>query len=123
MRGDDGGVGAVRNTILVVVLKVLYTGHVVKTRTAAAWLAVALLAFLLPFLAMQVDLSRPARTVTLVALTLLPSLVAFRCLRFLATQEKQHTKPTPEMMFIFGLAITVPMTLTVVVLITLSNYN
>lgn len=100
-----------------------YPGHVVRTRAAAAWLAIALLVFLLPFLAISVDPSRPMRTVTLVALTFLPSLVAFRCLRFLAKQEQQHTTPTPEMSFIFGLAVTLPMVLTGVVLIMLSNYK
>ena len=100
-----------------------YDGHVVKTRTAASAIAILSFGLLLPFLAMRIDLSRPARALTLVTLTLLPLLAAFRCLRFLSQQERQHTTPTPEMTFIFGLAISLPLVFSAVVLITLSNYN
>ena len=100
-----------------------YDGHLVKTRTAAAGLAILSFGFLLPFLAMRIDLARPARTATLVTLTLFPLLSAYRCLRFLSQQERQHTTPTPEMRFIFGLAVSLPMAFAAVVLITLSNYK
>lgn len=100
-----------------------YDGHLVKTRTAAAGVAILSFGFLLPFLAMRIDLSRPARTVTLATLTLLPLLSAFRCLRFLSQQERQHTTPTPEMTFIFGLAVSLPLVFAGVVLIMLSTYN
>ena len=100
-----------------------YTGHFVKTRTAAAGLALIAFAILLPFLAMRVDRSRPWQTATLVILTLLPLAVAYRCLSFLARLEQQHDTPTPEMSFIFGLAVTLPMALSAVLLITLNHYE
>ena len=100
-----------------------YTGHFVKTRTAAAALAFIAFAILLPFLAMRLDLSRPWRTATLVILTLMPLAVAYRCLHFLAKLELQHETPTPEMSFIFGLAVSLPMALSAVLLITLNHYQ
>ena len=100
-----------------------YDGHLVKTRTAAAGIAIVSFGLLLPFLALRIDLSRPAHALTLVTLTLLPLLSAFRCLRFLSRQEPQHTAPTPEMTFIFGLAVSLPPVFAAVVLITLSSYN
>jgi len=95
----------------------------VKTRTAAAGVAILSFGFVLPFLAMRIDLSRPARTGTLVALTLLPLVSAFRCLRFLSQQERQHNTPTPEMTFILGLAVSLPIVFAAVVLIMLNNYK
>ena len=86
-----------------------YTGHVVKTRTAATGLALTAYASLLPFVAMRGNLSRPWQTGTLVILTLMPLMVAYRCLNFLAKLERQHDTPTPEMSFIFGLAVSLPM--------------
>ena len=100
-----------------------YAGHFVKTRTAAAALAFIAFVMLLPFLAMRVDLSRPWRTATLVLLTLMPLAVAYRCLHFLAKLEQQHDTPTPEMSFIFGLAVSLPMALSAVLLITLNHYE
>ena len=100
-----------------------YDGHLVKTRTAAAGIAILSYGSLLPFLAMRIDLSRPARAATLVVLTLLPLVSAFRCLRFLSQQERRHTTPTPEMTFIFGLAISLPVVFTAVLLIMLNNYK
>jgi len=100
-----------------------YAGHFIKTRTAATGLAVIAFAILLPFLAMRVDLSRPWPTATLVILTLMPLMVAYRCLHFLAKLEQQHDTPTPEMSFIFGLAVSLPMALSAVLLITLNHYE
>lgn len=54
-------------------------------------------------------------------LTLTPFLVSFRCLRFLAKQEAQHSSPTPEMLFIFGLAISVPLAIAAATLIVLNT--
>jgi hypothetical protein len=72
---------------------------------------------------MRVNLSRPWQTATLGILTLMPSMFAYRCLRFLAKLEQQHDTPTPEMSFIFGLAVSLPMALTAVLLITLNHYE
>jgi multisubunit Na+/H+ antiporter MnhB subunit len=100
-----------------------YTGHFVKTRTAATGLALIAFAILLPFVAMRADRSRPWQTVTLAILTLMPLMVAFRCLNFLAKLERQHDTPTPEMSFIFGLAVSLPMALSAVLLIMLNHYE
>jgi hypothetical protein len=100
-----------------------YTGHFVKTHTAAAGLALVAFAILLPFLAMRLDRSRPWQTAALVILTLMPLAVAYRCLNFLAKLEQQHDSPTPEMSFIFGLAVSLPMALSAVLLILLNHYQ
>ena len=100
-----------------------YSGHFVKSRTAAAALAIIAFSMLLPFLVMRVDLSRPWQAATLLILTSMPLTVAYRCLHFLAKLERQHDTPTPEMSFIFGLAVSLPMALTAVLLIFLNHYQ
>ena len=100
-----------------------YRGHFVKTRTAATALAIIAFLMLLPFVAMRVDLSRPWQAATLLILTSMPLIVAYRCLHFLAKLEQQHDTPTPEMSFIFGLAVSLPMALTAVLLILLNHYE
>ena len=97
-----------------------YTGHPVQTRTAAGALSIFLVAMLTPFLLQRLDWSQPGRSAGWILLTLSPVLVSFRCLRFLAQQEAQHASPTPEMRFIFGLAISVPLALAAGMLIVLS---
>jgi hypothetical protein len=105
------------------VAEMRYSRHFVKTRKAAAGLALVAFAILLPFLAMRLDLSRPLQAATLVSLTLMPLMVAYHCLHFLAKLERQHDTPTPEMSFIFNLAVGLPMAITAVLLITLNHYE
>jgi hypothetical protein len=100
-----------------------YTRHFVTTRKAAARLALVAFAALLPFLAMRVDLSRPLPAATLVILAFMPLMVSYHCLHFLAKLERQHDTPTPEMSFIFNLAVGLPIAFTAVLLITLNHYE
>jgi hypothetical protein len=97
-----------------------YNGHLLQTRTAAATLSIVLVAMLMPFLLQRLDWSRPGRTAGWILLTLLPLLVSFRCLRFLGMQEAQHSSPTPEMHFIFGVAISVPLAIAAAALIVMN---
>jgi hypothetical protein len=98
-----------------------YTGHLLQTRTAAGALNIVLVAMLMPFLLQRLDWSAPGRTAGWILLTLLPLAVSFRCLRFLGTQEAQHSSPTPEMHFIFGVAISVPLALAAAALIVMNT--
>jgi hypothetical protein len=97
-----------------------YHGHLVETRAAARVLSIVLVAMLAPFLLQRIDWSQPGRTAGLTLLTLMPFLVSYRCLRFLGKQEAQHPSPTPEMSFIFGLAISVPLAIAGAALIILN---
>jgi hypothetical protein len=97
-----------------------YTGHLLQTRTAAGALNIVLVAMLMPFLLQRLDWSEPGRTAGWILLTLLPLLVSFRCLRFLGMQEAQHSSPTPEMHFIFGVAISVPLAIAAAALIVMN---
>ena len=100
-----------------------YTRHFVKTRKGAAGLALVAFAALLPFLAMRLDLARPLQAATLVILALMPLTVSYHCLHFLSKLERQHDSPTPEMLFIFNLAVGLPIAITAVLLITLNHYE
>ena len=97
-----------------------YTGHLVQTRAAAGALSIFLVAMLAPFLLQRLDWNRPGKIAGLMLLTFTPILVSFRCLRFLGKQEARHSSPTPEMLFIFGLAISVPLTIAAAALIVLN---
>jgi hypothetical protein len=97
-----------------------YTGHLVQTRTAARWLSVFLVVMLVPFLLRRLDWTRPGHVAGWLLLTLLPLIVSIRCLRFLGQQEAQHPSPTPEMSFIFGIAISVPLAISAAALIVLN---
>jgi hypothetical protein len=97
-----------------------YNGHLLQTRTAAGALSVVLVAILAPFLVQRLDWSHPGQTAGWILLTLLPLLVSFRCLRFLAKQEAGHASPTPEMHFIFGVAISVPLAIAAAALIVMN---
>ena len=90
------------------------------TRAAARALSIFLVGMLTPFLLHQLDWSRPGRMSGLILLTVTPFLVSFKCLRFLGRQEAEHATPTPEMSFIFGLAISVPLTVSCAALIVLN---
>ncbi len=85
-----------------------YPGHIVTTRTGALLIALAWTSLLLLTLARRVDLSRPMQAITLFTMTLLPLAVTIGCLRFLKRIEQTHDTPTPEMSFIFGLAVMLP---------------
>ena len=98
-----------------------YTGHLVQTRAAALALSIVLVAVVAPFLFFRFDVSRPGLVAGLTLLTLLPLLVSYRCLRFLGKQEAQHSSPTPEMSFIFGVAISVPLAIAAAALIVLNG--
>ena len=100
-----------------------YTRHFVKTRKGAARLAFVAFATLLPFVAMRVDVSQPLPAATLVILALMPLMVAYHCLHFLAKLERHHDTPTPEMAFIFNLAVGLPIAFTAVLLIALNHYG
>ena len=98
-----------------------YTGHIVESRTAARALSVFLVAMLTPFLIHRFDWSQPGRMSGLMLLYLSPFLVSHRCLHFLGKQEAQHSSPTPEMLFIFGVAISVPLAISAAALIVLNT--
>jgi hypothetical protein len=98
-----------------------YTGHLVQTRAAARALSIVLVGIVAPFLFMRFDGSRPGLMAGLALLTLTPILVSYRCLRFLGKQEAQHSSPTPEMSFIFGVAISVPLAIAAATLIVLNT--
>ena len=84
-------------------------------------LGIFLAGVLTPFLLLRLDWNRPGYMAGLMLLTLTPFLVSFRCLNLLRKQEAQHSSPTPEMAFIFGLAISVPLAISAVALIVLNN--
>ena len=101
----------------------VYTGHLVQTRAAARGLILFFSAMLTPFLIRQLrhlDWSQFGQMAGLLLLTLLPFLVSDRCLRFLKKQEAEHANPTPEMSFIFGVAISVPLAISAAALIVLN---
>ena len=100
-----------------------YTGHFVETRRGATIYALVVFGVLLSFLAMRADLSQPLQTTMLAIMTLMPLTVGYRCLHFLAKMEQTHNTPTPEMTFIFGLAVSLPMALGAFVLITINHYK
>lgn len=97
-----------------------YTGHLFSTRAAVGAMSAVMVAILLPFLLQRLDWSEPGKTAGWIMLTLMPVLVSFRCLRFLGKQEAMHSNPTPEMHFIFGVAISVPLGIAAAALIVLS---
>lgn len=98
-----------------------YTEHIVQTRSAARALSIVLVAILAPFLFLRFDGSRTGLMAALILLTLMPILVSHRCLRLLGKQEPQHSSPTPEMSFIFGVATSVPLAIAAATLILLND--
>lgn len=102
-------------------MAVHYPEHIVHTRTASRVLSIFLVAMLTPFLLRASIGSQPGRIAGLILLTISPFLISNRCLHFLAKQELQHASPTPEMSFVFGLAISVPLANAAAALIILST--
>jgi hypothetical protein len=99
-----------------------YNGHVVETRSAARAISIFLVALLTPFLLRRLNHpAQPGQIAGLLLLTLMPLLVSFRCLRFLGKREAEHSSPTPEMLFIFGIAISVPLAIAAAALIVLNT--
>jgi hypothetical protein len=97
-----------------------YPEHMVHTRKAAGVLSIVLVAVLVPFLLLRFDGSRPGPMAGLITLTIMPLLVSYRCLHFLGKLEAERSSPTPEMSFIFGVAISVPLAIAATALIVLN---
>ena len=99
------------------VAEMRYSGHIVRTRRAAAYYVAAVSVGLLMFAAIKAP-ATPLQAVRFGVFALMPALVSYRCLRFLKQLEQRHDAetPTPEMSFIFGLAVVLPIALSVLVL-------
>jgi UDP-N-acetylmuramyl pentapeptide phosphotransferase/UDP-N-acetylglucosamine-1-phosphate transferase len=105
------------------VLTMRYPGHFVHTRRGATINALAWTSLLLFVWARRVDLSQPMQAITTLIMTLMPLAVTYGCLRFLKKMEQTHDTPTPEMSFIFGLAVILPIALSSFVMTALHNFS
>ena len=88
-----------------------YPGHVVSTRRHMLFLCGALLVPVMIAMAQAAAHMSSTLTLSLLMLSVAALGVGRRCWRFLESQEKAHTTPTPEMTFVFSLLVTVPMVL------------
>ena len=90
-------------------MTIRYPGHFLKTRQQAVVQGVVILAVLTALLASRITTERSAIAMALAGLTFAPFAIAFRAWRFLAQQERRHTEPTPEMVFVFEVIATLPL--------------
>lgn len=90
-------------------MAVRYSGHWLKTRRQAAWQCAVLLAILVPLVALRFTTHRLPVAFALAVLTMVPFAIAYQSWRFLETQERTHSEPTPEMEFIFRFLANTPL--------------
>ena len=91
-------------------MAIRYSGHWLRTRRQAAWQSAVLLAVLLPLAAWRFTTHPLNIALPLAVLTMVPFAIAFQASRFLASQERVHSEPTPEMAFLFRFVVNTPLT-------------
>ena len=85
-----------------------YDGTIVQTRRGAIGWACLLVAILAMPVVQLFDTSEPMRalrSLSFIVVALVPLFLTIRCVRFLAERERLHDEPTPEMTFIFRIAV------------------
>ena len=92
-----------------------------RTRRQLQWQCVLSALILLPSLLWRFSSERVVVSVALGGLALVASTVSYQGLRFLAAQEQNQPRPTPEMTFVFMLVAVYPLALSTFLLILLAE--
>ena len=88
-----------------------YPGHFLKTRRHVLVQSLVLALLLLPVLGWRFTIEPMRVSMALAALTLVPFALIYRGWRVLDKQERLHTEPTPEMMFVFETVAVMPLSM------------
>jgi hypothetical protein len=102
-------------------MTIAYPRRFPRTRRQLWWQCVVSALVLWPPLVWRFSSERVVISVALGGLALVASALSYRGLRFLRTQEQQHTQPTPEMTFVFMVVAVYPVVMSTFLLILMAE--
>lgn len=102
-------------------MSTVYPRRYLKTRRQLLLQCVVSALVVLPPLVWRFTSERTVVSTALGGLALAAFAMSYRGIRFLATQEKLHSQPTPEMTFVFMLVAVYPLAMSTFLLILLTE--